>query len=172
MKWFAFDWPLHVLRLWLGVGKGMLHVKYFRFNKTSFVSWRSYDCHMVEVNLANIRFADIIAFKTVLSVWNYDNYNRTGVCCNRAETFVLDVIHYEACEMICLWINFKTMFRSINVWLYKSPSSVYWVSKINLDDRFVLTWSCHGLNKLLSRQYWTVTALSLSKSQWEISYCH
>ena len=29
--------PPHVLKLWLGVSKGMLPVKYVRYNKTSFL---------------------------------------------------------------------------------------------------------------------------------------
>ena len=29
--------PLHVYKLWLGVGKGMFPVKYFRSNKASFL---------------------------------------------------------------------------------------------------------------------------------------
>ena len=62
----------HVMKLWMGVRKGMLPVKYVRLIKASFCvhqnSWRSLDCHKVEVNLATLSFWDIVKFKTVVSV--------------------------------------------------------------------------------------------------------
>ena len=51
---------------------GMLTVKCFHHNKSSFclilIFCRSYECHNIEVNLANICFGDIAGLKTVVPV--------------------------------------------------------------------------------------------------------
>ena len=64
--------PPHVLKLWLVISKGMLPITYFHSNKASFciiqISWSSYDCQKVEVNLATHSLGDITGFKTVASV--------------------------------------------------------------------------------------------------------
>ena len=57
--------PPHILWLWLGVGKGMLPVRCFCSNKSSFRSWH---CHKVDVSLATLSFGDIAGFKTVVFV--------------------------------------------------------------------------------------------------------
>ena len=54
----------------------MLHVRYFCINKASFyvswISWRSLDCHKIEVNLVTPVFWDIAEFKTVVAVCELD----------------------------------------------------------------------------------------------------
>ena len=64
--------PPHVLILLLGVSKGMHPAVSLRSNKASFcvsiISWRSQDCHKVEVNLTTLGFGDINRFKIVVSV--------------------------------------------------------------------------------------------------------
>ena len=51
----------------------MLHVEYFCSIKASFciskISWRSYDCHKAEVNLAAFSFVDITRFKIVVCLY-------------------------------------------------------------------------------------------------------
>ena len=52
----------HVLKLWLWVSKGMLHVKYLLQQSIFFVSVKFHR------NLASLSFGDITLFKTVVSV--------------------------------------------------------------------------------------------------------
>ena len=60
--------PPHVLKLWLGVSKGMLPVKYFCSNKPSFyVSVEFHGGHKAEVNLATLSF------------WEYYQIKNNGV---------------------------------------------------------------------------------------------
>ena len=55
----------YFLKLWLGVSKGMLSVKYFRSNNACFVSVELHGDHMThnaEVNLATLSFVYITRF--------------------------------------------------------------------------------------------------------------
>ena len=63
--------PPIVLKLSLGVSKGMLPVKYFHSDNVDNVrqiSRRPYDCHKVELNMATLIRGDITGFKTVVYV--------------------------------------------------------------------------------------------------------
>ena len=45
-------WPSHVLELWLGVGKGMLPVKYFYSNKAFFVPVGLHGNHKIVIKMS------------------------------------------------------------------------------------------------------------------------
>ena len=73
----------YVLRLWFGVNKGMLPVKYTPTKPlcVSQISFRSQCCHKDEVNLTTLRFGDITGCKAVcLSVC-------LSVCVDMKEVF-------------------------------------------------------------------------------------
>ena len=67
--------PPHVFNLWLGVSKGLLHVKDFCSIKASFcvsqISWRSHDFDKVEANPVTLNFGDLPDLKQLcLCVWH------------------------------------------------------------------------------------------------------
>ena len=79
--------PPHVFDVWLWVGKGMIPVEYFCPLKCSLCvsqfSWRSLDCHNVEVCLATTSFVDDISrFRTLVSVCLSGVYRDVFVFCD------------------------------------------------------------------------------------------
>ena len=63
--------PPHVLKLWLGVSKGMLPVKCFCSTKSLFVSAEFNGDHktVTKVNLVTLSFWDITTFNAVASMF-------------------------------------------------------------------------------------------------------
>ena len=68
--------PPHVIKLRLGLSKGMLPVRYFCSNNSSLCQFKLVKVksfHKIEVNLATIRFWSINGFKAMVSVYVYDH---------------------------------------------------------------------------------------------------